>query len=141
MAAGLGDGGDKDGAESGQSATSVQSVVAGCASNSKMDNGMRSASRTIAVLVSSMIPEPVEFIHSKQDDSKQHSAIDMDVPMDETKQVEAIEWGPWEHIVPNYADTVAIHYVNKAIIISVTYITCFLSAAPVVRGPTMKSRT
>ena len=136
---GLGDGGDKDGAESGKCAPGMQSVVAGCASDSKMDDGMGSASIAVAVLVSSMIPKSVELICAKQDDSEQHSVIDMHVPVDEAKQVEAIERGPWEHIVPYPADTAAIHYVNEAIIISVTYITCFLSAAPVVRGPTMKT--
>ena len=100
MAAGSEDGGDEDGAEGGQSAASMKAVVTGSASDSEMDNGMRRASRAIAMLVSSVVPKPVEFIDTKQDDSKQRSVIDMDVPMDETEQVEAIERGPKEHIVP-----------------------------------------
>ena len=70
MAAGSEDGGDEDGAEGGQSATSVQTIATGSASDSEMDDGMRRASRAGAVLVSSMVPEPAEFIHPKQDSSK-----------------------------------------------------------------------
>ena len=98
---------------------------------------MRSAGIAVAVLVSSVVPESVEFIRAKQDDSEQHSVIHMHVPVDETQQIKAIKGGTWEHIVPNPANTAAIHNVNEAIIIPMTYITCFLSAAPVVRGPTM----
>ena len=126
MAAGLGDGGDEDGAESRESLAGVRPVVAGSASDGKMDDGMGSASIAVAVLVSSVIPESVKLIRAKQDDSEQHSVIDMHVPVDEAKQVEAIERGPWEHIVPNPADTAAIHYVNEAIIISVTYYMFFV---------------
>ena len=61
----------------------------------------------------------------------------MHVPVDETQQVKSIEWVPRQHIAPYPADTIAIHNVNKAIIVLATNITGFLSPTPVVCGPPM----